>query len=146
MKVMIDTNVIMDVFCNRKGFVDDSLAVFKWCEVNELEGFLSALSVPNIIYIMRKDLNNEKIATMLASLSAIFKIVDLREADLFRAIQLNFPDYEDAIQTVCAQRVKAKFIVTRDKKGFSSSPVPAVTPSELLKCTGLGFLESSQRL
>ena len=54
MKVLIDTNVILDVLCNRKMFVEDSLKIFKLSETKQIDGYISALSIANIIYIMRK--------------------------------------------------------------------------------------------
>lgn len=133
MKILIDTNVILDVLCNRKDFVEDSLKVFKYCEANKITGYISALSIPNIVYIMRKELDGEKIKEILTVLTSIFAVVDLRENDLIKAADLNFSDYEDALQSVCASRVKANYIVTRNIKDFQNSSVPAVKPSELFE-------------
>lgn len=131
MKILIDTNVILDVLCNRQDFVADSLKVFQYCEANQITGYISALSVPNIVYIMRKELDKEKIREILTTLTSIFTVVDLRETDLMKAAESDFADYEDAVQSVCAARAKVNFIVTRNVKDFKNSPVPAVKPSEL---------------
>ena len=131
MKVLIDTNVILDVLCNRKDFVTDSLKVFKYCEAAQITGYISALSIPNIVYIMRKELDSERIKEILNILTSIFTVIDLRETDLLKAANLNFSDYEDALQSVCASRVRADYIVTRNIKDFKNSPVPAIKPSEL---------------
>ncbi len=131
MKILIDTNVILDVLCNRPEFVGDSLKVFKYCEANQITGCISALSIPNIVYIMRKELDNEKIKEILNTLTSIFTIVDLRESDLIKGADLDFSDYEDALQSVCASRAKANYIVTRNIKDFKNSAVPAIKPSEL---------------
>ena len=53
MKVLIDTNVILDVLCNRPDFLENSLKIWKLCEVKKIEGYISALSIPNIVYILR---------------------------------------------------------------------------------------------
>ena len=133
MKILIDTNVILDVLCNRTDFVEDSLKVFKYCEVNQITGCISAMSVPNIVYIMRKELDSERIKEILTVLTSLFTVVDLRETDLLKAADLDFADYEDALQSVCATRVKANYIVTRNIKDFKNSPVPAIKPSELFE-------------
>lgn len=133
MKVLIDTNVILDVLCNRKDFVEDSLKVFKYCEANRITGCISALSIPNIVYIMRKELDNNRIKEILTTLTSIFTVLDLRESDLIKAADLEFSDYEDALQSVCAVRTKANYIVTRNVKDFNDSPIPAIKPSELLE-------------
>ena len=131
MNILIDTNVILDVLCNRADFVEDSLKVFRLCEAEQITGYISALSIPNIVYIMRKELDNARIKEILTTLTAIFHVVELRESDLIRAAELEFADYEDALQTVCASRAKASYIVTRNIKDFRNSPVPAIKPSEL---------------
>lgn len=131
MKILIDTNVVLDVLCNRSEFVSDSLKVFKYCEAGQLTGYISALSIPNIVYIMRKELDSEKIKEILTSLTSIFTVIDLRESDLVKAADLDFSDYEDAVQSISASRIKANFIVTRNVKDFKNSAVPAVKPVEL---------------
>lgn len=133
MKILIDTNIILDVLCNRKDFVDDSLKVFKYCEADQITGYISALSIPNIVYIMRKELDSDKIREILNALTSIFTVVDLRESDLIKASDLDFNDYEDALQSVCAARIKVNYIVTRNIKDFKNSPIPAVKPSELFE-------------
>lgn len=133
MRVLIDTNVILDVLCNRQGFVEEASKVFKFCEVNKIEGHISAISVPNIVYILRKELDAEKTKKILDQLSLIFKISDLKSDDLKKAANLMFDDYEDALQSVCASRIKANYIITRNIKDFTNSKVAAIKPSELLE-------------
>ena len=133
MRILIDTNVILDVLCNRQGFVEDASKIFKFCEVNKIEGYISALSVPNIVYILRKELDAEKTKEILEQLSLIFKIADLKADDLKKAANLMFNDYEDALQSACASSIKANYIITRNIKDFASSKVAAIKPSELLE-------------
>lgn len=133
MKVLIDTNIILDVLCNRKEFVADSLRVFQCCEAQHITGYISALSIPNIVYIMRKELDSERIKEILHTLTMVFSVVELREVDLLKAAELSFDDYEDAIQSVCGARVQADYIVTRNGKDFANSSVPAISPTGLLK-------------
>ena len=130
MKVLIDTNVILDVLCNRKDFVDASLKVFKYCEAKRITGYISALSVPNIVYIMRKELTREKTKEILSMLTSIFTVIDLREADLLKAADSDMKDYEDAIQSACAARIKAKYIITRNIRDFAAGDIPAVKPED----------------
>lgn len=133
MKVLVDTKVILDVLCNRKEFVEDSLRVFQCCEAQHITGYISALSIPNIVYIMRKELDQEKIREILHTLTMVFSVVELRESDLLKAAELPFGDYEDALQSVCAARVRADYIVTRNGKDFENSSVLAISPTDLLK-------------
>ena len=122
-----------DELCNRKDFVEESEKVFKLCEVKKITGYISALSITNIVYIMRKELDMEKIGQILERLSLIFEIVDLRADDLKRAGKLDFKDYEDAVQSAQATRIKANYIITRNIKDFALSKVTAIKPSELIE-------------
>lgn len=133
MKVLIDTNVILDVLCSRQEFLEASEKIFKLCEINKIYGYISALSIPNIIYIMRKELEPGKIKEILDKLMLIFNVADLKADDLKKAVNLNFKDYEDAIQSACASRIHADYIVTRNIRNFNGSKVTAIKPSELLE-------------
>lgn len=138
MKILIDTNVLLDVLCNRKAFIDDSLKVFKLCELRKVNGCISALSIPNIIYILRKELTKNYAKQIINSLSLLFDICDLKANDLITASNLDFQDYEDALQSVCAASIKADYIITRNSKDFVSSKVKAITPNEFIE-KKLGF-------
>ena len=132
MKVLIDTNIILDVLCKRPDFYEDSAKIFKLCEVKKISGVISALSIPNIMYILRKELDADKTREILDSLMLIFSVADLKADDLKKAADMRFKDYEDAIQSACATRIKANYIVTRNIKDFSESKVTAIKPAELL--------------
>lgn len=133
MKVLIDTNIILDVLCRRPGFYEDSAKVFKLCEVRRIIGVISALTVPNIIYILRKELDAEKIKEILDNLFLIFSVTDLKADDLRKAADMKFKDYEDAVQSCCAARVKADYIITRNIRDFTESKVAAIMPAEFLE-------------
>ena len=133
MKVLIDTNIILDVLCKRPDFYKDSAKVFKLCEVKRISGVISALSIPNIMYILRKELDSEKTKEILDNLSLIFSIADLKADDLKKAADMEFKDYEDAAQSACAARIKANYIITRNIGDFTMSKVAAIKPIELLE-------------
>lgn len=114
MKILIDTNVILDHLTSRKPFDRDAADIFKLCETQQIKGYISALSVPNIVYILRKELAAVKIKKIIQILSLIFTIKELTTADLIAAADMNFKDYEDALQSVAAAKIKADYIVTRN--------------------------------
>lgn len=133
MRVLIDTNVILDVLCQREGFADTALHIFRLCEIKRMDGIVSALSIPNIVYIMRKELDKNRTAAVVERLSLIFTIADLTSVDLTQAAKLGFDDFEDALQAACARRVKAEWIITRNTRDFRESPIPALSPAEFLR-------------
>ncbi|MBQ8928369.1 MAG: PIN domain-containing protein [Oscillospiraceae bacterium] len=133
MKILVDTNVILDVLCNRPDFVEASSMIWKLCEVDKIEGYVSALSVPNIVYILRKELTPQKTEQLIGQIMMIFRIVDLRSADLKAAAEMVTADYEDALQMCQANRIHADYLITRNIRDFKDRKVPALKPSELLE-------------
>ena len=133
MKILIDTNVILDVLCSREKFLEDSSKIWKLCEVKKLDGYVSALSIPNIVYILRKELTPEKTQQIIDQIFIVFNIIDLKAEDLKEAAAMKPSDYEDALQMICASRIKADFIITRNIKDFMESKITAIKPSEWLE-------------
>lgn len=132
MVLLIDANIILDVLLNRPEFVKDSALIWKLCETERAKGYVSALTFANIVCIMRKQLDPEKIKEVYQKLSLIFEFADFSVSDLTHATELNWKDFEDAVQSVTAERIHADYIITRNVRDFTQSRVMAFTPSELL--------------
>ena len=129
---MIDANVILDVLSRRENFYLDSLNIFRLCETRQIEGHISALSIANIVKILRKEITNNKIEDIVNFLNNIFVIDDLQREDIASAIKTNFSDFEDALQIECAKRIDADYIISRDLKHYTKSPITALEPRELI--------------
>jgi len=132
MKLLIDANILLDVLEDREPYVKDSSLIWKLCETEQASGYVSTLTFANLVYIMRKELDPQKIAEVLKKLSLIFEFSDLTATDLTKAADLEWPDFEDAVQSVIAERVYADYIVTRNVRDFTGSKVIAFTPAELI--------------
>lgn len=132
MVLLIDANILLDVLLNREEFVRDSSLIWKLCETEKAKGYVSVLTFANLVYIMRKQLEPEKIEEVFRKLSLIFDFTDFSATDLARATELGWKDFEDAIQSATAERVHADYIITRNVRDFAKSKVLAFTPSELL--------------
>ena len=130
--LLIDANIILDVLLNRPDFVKDSAMIWKLCETEQMKGYVSTLTFANLVYIMRKQLDPEKIEDVFHKLNLIFEFADFSVSDLTHAAELNWKDFEDAVQSVTAERIHADYIITRNVRDFSKSRVMAFTPSELL--------------
>lgn len=133
MNVLVDTNIILDVLCSRKNFLVSSALVCNYCETRKITGYISALSIPNIVYILRKELDPDKTKSIVDKLFLIFNIADLKAEDLKKAAAIKSNDYEDSLQMVCASSVKADYIITRNTRDFVNSNIRAITPDEFLK-------------
>jgi len=132
MRLLIDGNIILDVLQNREPHVVDSAKIWKLCETDQAEGYVSALTFSNLVYIMRKELSPEKINEVFKSLGLIFRFTDLTVSDLAKAAEQQWDDFEDALQAATAERIHADNIITRNVKDFKKSKIVAFTPTEFL--------------
>ena len=132
MRLLIDANILLDVLQKREPHYKDSSLVWKLCETDQDEGIVSALTFANIVYILRKELDARQVRSVLDKLQLIFTFADYTASDMEKAADLEWDDYEDAIQSVTAERLMADYIITRNVKDFSESTVTAFTPSEYL--------------
>ncbi len=135
MKALIDGNILLDVLQNRSPHVEASAQIWKLCETDQIEGFVSALTFADLVYIMRKELTPDSIHEVLKKLAIIFRFTDLSVSDMTEAAAMQWKDYEDAIQSATAKRIHADFIITRNTRDFLKSAVPALTPAEFLENT-----------
>lgn len=132
MVLLIDANIVLDVLQNREGFVKESAMIWKLCETEQAKGYISTLSFANIMYILRKELTPDKIEEVYHKLCLIFEFVDFNSSILAKAVEMNWKDFEDAVQSATAEQIHADYIVTRNVRDFTRSKVVAFTPTELL--------------
>lgn len=132
MKVLIDGNILLDVLQKREPHYEDSAKIWKMCEIDLIQGYISALTFANLVYVMRKELDSEIISEVLKKLSLIFSFEDLTALDISTAVDMKWDDFEDALQAATAKRIHADHIITRNVKDFKKSEVIAFTPSEFL--------------
>ena len=132
MKVLIDTNIILDILLERAPFLKDTVKLFEKIESNELKGFITANSVTDIIYIARKKYWVNEIKVVILNLLNTIKIISIDEHDIIDALILDFSDFEDALQCQCSIKAKMDYIITRNEKDFKNSKIPAISTVQLL--------------
>ena len=133
MKALIDTNVIIDYLANRIPFADDAERIFDLCEQGELTGVLTASAMTDVYYIMRKSIGHEKAMDCMKLLFSIFDIANVGKDDLLRAMESGLKDFEDALVAVCARRIKAECIITRNTSDFTKAAVLPMTPRNFME-------------
>ena len=132
MRLLIDANIVLDVLLNREQHCKDSSAVWKLCETEQAEGYISALTFANLVYVMRKELDPAQIKDVLTKLKLIFRFADFSASDMTTAAEMAWNDYEDAVQSATAERIRADVIITRNVRDFRQSKVIAFTPTEFI--------------
>lgn len=132
MIALIDSNVILDVLEDRQPFVGDSMRVQLLCETDIVSGHVSALTIPDIAYIVRKRLGRRSVSGIVRALMEIYTVDELSPGDLKRASEAEWSDFDDAIQGFTALRIHADVIITRNVKDFARSAIEAMTPTDFL--------------
>lgn len=134
MKILIDTNVILDILQKRKPFFSDSYQALRKAIEANVECLISASAATDIFYILRKSLQSaQKAKDGLEQLSHIATFADVKGADIHTALISPMPDFEDAVVDAVALQNGADYILTRNIKDFSGSTILAITPTEFLK-------------
>lgn len=134
MKILIDTNVILDVLQKREPFFADSYQSLRKALEADTECLISASAATDIFYVLRKALQSaSKAKQQIERLSQIVTFADVQGTDIHTALMYSMSDFEDAVVDAVAERNEASYILTRNIKDFAGSSVPAVTPTEFLK-------------
>lgn len=132
-RILVDTNIILDIFLEREPFCGDSKKIFSLCESGEVDGFVAAHSITNAFYILSRDISPSKARIFLFNVCRILKVVDIDERKIKSALlNLDFSDFEDCLQSECAIAASADCIITRNIKDFAASRIKVMTPSNFL--------------
>ena len=134
MKVLIDTNIMIDALTNRDGRSGFSASVIDLCAKQVIDGYVALHSISNMYYILRKQYSDAERRTILKRYNEILKVAEVGNDVVDTAINNTaISDYEDALQYVCAETVGADYIVTRNIKDYGKAEIRAISPEELLK-------------
>ena len=133
MNILLDINVVLDVLLNRAPWVSESSAVWDAHRDGRFSAHVAAFSLPTIFYIVCKHNDLAKAHDAVRVCLETLEIAPVVRSTLELARSQPLSDYEDNLQIACAIEAQLDAIVTRDPAGFAQSPVPVMTPAELLK-------------
>ena len=128
----MDTNIILDVLLSRKPHVTASAAIWAAIERGDGKGFLPAHAITTIYYLAQKQLGSAQAQRMIRALLQVFTVAAVDEIVLKNALDLDCPDFEDAVAMAAAQKAGCDFVITRDPKGFRHARLPVFTPEAAL--------------
>ena len=134
MKIMIDTNVALNILLNDPIFFAGSKKVFDLAEIGTFAAFISASAITDIYYIASKKLG-KKVAreSIKKHLVRVFKPATVTDSHIYQALDLDWSDFEDSVQFVVGEDLAVDYIVTRNTDDFTSGSIPAVTPEQLIE-------------
>ena len=132
MRVLVDTNVVLDVLLKRQPFAQDAAEVFALVETSAIKGFLCATTVTTLDYLLRQTLTAVKARQTLKKLLDLFEIAPVNRPVLEQALASKISDFEDAVLEQAGLVAAVDVITTRNIKDFQKSSLPVLDPPELL--------------
>lgn len=131
--ILIDSNIILDVVQEREPFTSNAKNILSQCITRRINGFVTAHSLCDIFYILRKDKTLAERLSLIGTLCKYVTVLSERQSD-FEDIANNpeTRDLEDSLQMVCAENYALDYIVTRNAKDFSASKIPAIEPDTFI--------------
>ena len=131
-KILVDTNVVLDLLSERKGFIEETQIFFTLASQNKIKLFVSTLTFANAHYILANQMKISDAQKILRKFKILVDCVSFDERILELSLDSKFKDYEDSIQYYSALACSADLIVTRNKKDFKLSSLPVLDVKEYL--------------
>ena len=141
MKLLIDTNVLLDVFLCREQFVADAKKLFIMKQFRDAELWIAAQSYTDLYYVGAKAHGSAHMQEILKEVFPLLNICSIDGVDISNALSEQWEDFEDCLIWRAAKKIKADYIVTRNTTDFIRSDIPVLTPAKFFST-----MESEQNL
>ena len=132
MKVLVDTNVALDILLKRRDYTS-AFFVLKLAEEKIISGYISASAITDIFFLSKNDLGKKPAKKALKDLLQVFKPATVTDGHIFQALNLDWNDFEDSVQFVVGESLAVDYIVTRNVQDYTSGSIPAVTPEQFIE-------------
>ena len=140
MKILIDTNVIIDALTSREPWNESAEKIFIMAANNIVDMYITASSTTDIYYLVRKHLHNTETARQVMSkLYSLVGILEVKEEDCVDALVSPITDYEDAVVEQVARRSGVECIVTRNQKDYELGLAKVFLPDDFIQ-----FMEQTE--
>lgn len=133
MRVLLDTNVVLDFLLDRSPFADAAAALWHANEDGRIEAYVSVITPVNVFYIARKLKGLPAARQLVESLVAACHVCGPDRDLLLAALSLPLKDFEDAVQVVSAQAEALEALVTRDPADYRGISFPVLSPTSCLE-------------
>jgi predicted nucleic acid-binding protein len=130
--VMIDLNVILNVLQKRNPFHETSSALLAAAETGDIQGYISAHRVTTLFYLLQKGKSASEARATITNLLQFLKIGPVDQSTIEQALNLDYRDFEDAVQMMSAVQCKVDFLITRNIKDYQPALLPVIQPVDFL--------------
>ena len=134
MKLLINTNVVLDILLRRRPFFEDAAKIAVLSEKGYISCYVSASAITDIYFIAQKELKNKDLLLdLLTKMFDAFRIAAVTEASIHEALDLKWDDFEDCVQYTAGKKIQANYIITRNTKDYGKGEIDALSPKEFLE-------------
>lgn len=124
MKILTDTNIVLDVILKREPFYTMSMDVLRLAQREDIQEYVSASAITDIYYLSYRQLRDKKLVKrLIKNLLTVVSVAYVSEREIFKAIELDWPDFEDTVQYSVALLQQMEGIVTRNPEDFKRSEI-----------------------
>ncbi len=134
MKILADTNVIIDALTSREPWNESAEKIFLMAANHTIEMYITASSATDIYYLIRKYMHQtQKAKAVLERLFSLTRILEVTANDCLEALVSSIGDYEDAVMEKVASRNDMDYIVTRNIKDYQGGNTKIILPDDFVK-------------
>ena len=130
--VLIDLNILLDVLQKREPFYESSTALLASIETGRVKGYVAAHSITTLFYLIKKDRSASEARATITNLLQFLKIAPVDQGTIEQALNLDYVDYEDAVQMISAVQCKSDCLITRNVKDYQPTLMSVLQPVEFL--------------
>ena len=131
LRILVDTNVVLDVILAREPWASESRPVYAARDAGRVELLVLASTLTDVFYIARKQVGRDQARASVEECVRIYTILSLTRDLVERALARRGVDFEDDIQMAAAEVERLDYVMTRDTQDFAGSPAPALSPAEI---------------
>ncbi|MCX6053892.1 MAG: PIN domain-containing protein [Chloroflexi bacterium] len=130
--VLIDLNILLDVLQKREPFYGTSARLLALIETGKIKGYIASHSITTLFYLIKKDRSTAEAKAIITNLLQFMKVTAVDQRTIEQALNLDNPDYEDAVQMISAVQCKADYLITRNCKDYQPPLLSVLKPVDFL--------------
>jgi predicted nucleic acid-binding protein len=130
--ILIDLNILLDVLQKREPFYDASAGILAAVETGRVQGYMAAHSLTTLFYLVQKDKSSAEARATITNLLQFIQVAPVDQGTIEQALNLDYRDFEDAVQMISAVQCKVDCLVTRNVKDYQPALLPVVKPVDFL--------------
>lgn len=132
MRVLLDTDVVLDYVLEREPFVHAASELLELIAQGACDGYVSGVTPVNVFHLGRKLKGAAETRRVIGELFALVRVCPIGDRVVRAALALSFADYEDAVQHECAAAAGMDAIVTRNLGDYKNARLPVYSPTDLI--------------